>query len=80
MKEVVKELVKGLFPFYLTLFIIIILLIIVLLIWKNKRKKDYGNCPKCGNKLLIKKGKYGLFIGCSSYPSCDYTKKLDKKI
>lgn len=29
-----------------------------------------GKCPKCGNNLLIRKGKYGTFISCSTYPKC----------
>ena len=33
-------------------------------------------CPKCGGKLAIKLSKYGAFIGCENYPTCDYTKKL----
>ena len=31
-------------------------------------------CPKCGNVLVEKKGKYGSFLGCSMYPKCTYTK------
>lgn len=33
-------------------------------------------CPKCGNQLVKKTGKYGTFIGCSNFPKCKYTKKL----
>ncbi len=29
-------------------------------------------CPKCGSELVIKKGKFGEFIGCSNFPECDY--------
>lgn len=36
-------------------------------------------CPKCGDNLIIKKGKYGAFIGCSNYPYCKYTRKLNSK-
>lgn len=36
------------------------------------------DCPKCGSKLLIREGRYGRFYGCSSYPSCDYTKPILK--
>lgn len=32
-------------------------------------------CPKCGNKLVERNGKYEIFIGCSSYPNCKYIKK-----
>lgn len=30
-------------------------------------------CPKCSSQLLVKIGKKGNFLGCSSYPNCDYT-------
>lgn len=32
-------------------------------------------CPKCGAPLLKKKGKYGMFLGCSNYPTCDHKEK-----
>lgn len=34
-------------------------------------------CPKCGNKLSIRLGKRGRFIGCTTYPECDYTRNLN---
>jgi len=33
-------------------------------------------CQKCGSELIKRKGKYGVFMGCSTYPKCDYTKKI----
>lgn len=33
-------------------------------------------CPKCGNPLSIRFGKRGRFIGCTTYPECDYTRNL----
>lgn len=41
------------------------------------KKKEYNSdiCPKCGGKLLQKNGRYGVFIGCSSYPRCKYSRK-----
>jgi len=36
-------------------------------------------CPKCGGRLLKKKGKYGYFYGCENYPSCNYMEKISKK-
>ncbi|MBR2350364.1 MAG: NERD domain-containing protein [Clostridia bacterium] len=33
-------------------------------------------CPRCKGKLILKKGKYGNFYGCSNYPNCKFTKKL----
>ena len=47
----------------------------------NERVKTIINfnndcCPKCGSKLLEKDGKYGVFLGCSNYPKCKYTRKV----
>ena len=34
-------------------------------------------CPKCGSKLAVKVSRWGTkFVGCSSYPKCDYTSEL----
>jgi DNA topoisomerase-1 len=33
-------------------------------------------CPKCGARLFLQASKRGLFIGCSAYPECDYTRPL----
>jgi DNA topoisomerase-1 len=33
-------------------------------------------CPKCGAVLNLQASKRGLFIGCSAYPKCDYTRPL----
>lgn len=35
-------------------------------------------CPQCGEKLCICLGKRGRFIGCSSFPACDYARSLDE--
>ena len=41
--------------------------------------KGYDNiCPLCGEKLVIRNGRYGKFIGCSSYPKCKYTRTVTK--
>lgn len=31
-------------------------------------------CPFCGNALVLRKGKYGQFWGCSTYPKCKFTR------
>ena len=31
-------------------------------------------CPFCGNDLVLRKGKYGQFWGCSTYPKCRFTR------
>ena len=34
-------------------------------------------CPFCGSPLVLRNGKYGEFLGCSSYPKCRFTRKVD---
>ncbi len=36
----------------------------------------FGPCPKCSSSLVIRRGKGGAFIGCSTYPECGYIKPL----
>ena len=36
---------------------------------KNDKVTD-KLCPKCGNNMVEKEGKYGKFLGCSGYPDC----------
>lgn len=36
-----------------------------------------GNCPRCECELVYRNGKYGRFIGCSTYPTCRYTLKIE---
>ena len=31
-------------------------------------------CPQCGNPLMLRTGKYGEFIACSTYPKCKYSR------
>lgn len=33
-------------------------------------------CPECGEFLLVRSGRYGLFMGCSAYPECGYTRNI----
>jgi DNA topoisomerase-1 len=33
-------------------------------------------CPLCGNPLLIRHGRYGKFIGCSTFPTCRHTEPI----
>lgn len=44
----------------------------------NEKKIDNINkCPKCGGYIVERTSKYGKFIGCSNYPKCKYTKKIN---
>lgn len=39
-------------------------------------KQDSMVCPECGNGLTKRNGRYGAFLGCSSFPKCRYSKKI----
>ncbi|MDR2152302.1 MAG: type I DNA topoisomerase [Helicobacteraceae bacterium] len=34
-------------------------------------------CPMCGAQLVKRKGRFGEFISCGSYPKCKYSKSLN---
>ncbi|MFA6431261.1 MAG: type I DNA topoisomerase [Candidatus Margulisiibacteriota bacterium] len=36
-------------------------------------------CPDCGNQLMMRSGRYGDFLACSTYPKCKYTKNLKEE-
>ena len=43
---------------------------------KSVKDRVYGNiCPFCGSPLVLRHGKYGEFLGCSTYPKCKFTRK-----
>ncbi len=31
-------------------------------------------CPKCGANLVVRVGKFGKFLSCSTFPTCDFSK------
>ena len=46
---------------------------------KPKLLKPGAACPRCGKKLIRRRGAYGRFLGCSAYPACSFTEsKLGK--
>ena len=34
-------------------------------------------CDKCGSKMIIKVGRFGMFLACSAYPECQNTRELE---
>jgi DNA topoisomerase I len=44
---------------------------------KIEAGKIKKKCPECKNPLVLRKSFYGQFWGCSSYPKCRHTEKLD---
>lgn len=38
--------------------------------------KGLKACPRCGSPLKKRSGRYGEFMGCTSYPDCRYTENV----
>jgi len=36
----------------------------------DKALKEIPNCEKCKSKMVVKKGRFGIFLGCSGFPKC----------
>ena len=34
-------------------------------------------CDKCGSPMVMKSGKFGVFLACSAYPECENTRELE---
>ncbi|MFW6173639.1 MAG: DNA topoisomerase, partial [Elusimicrobiota bacterium] len=49
---------------------------------KKPKKKKYSDflCPKCDSKMVIRKSKYGEFLGCDSFPKCKTIMTLDGEV
>ena len=47
---------------------------------KKEAQKTGEDCPLCGSPLVVRKGKYGTFAGCSNYPKCRYIKVEEQKV
>ena len=43
-----------------------------------KKESGPGECPKCGSKTVLRKGKFGLFWGCETFPSCKGSRKIQE--
>lgn len=45
---------------------------------ENGKPRYYpgDNCPNCSNKLVRRQGRNGKFLGCSSYPDCQFSQAL----
>jgi ssDNA-binding Zn-finger/Zn-ribbon topoisomerase 1 len=44
---------------------------------REKNPQVFTKCPQCGNQLVVRKNRENgeLFLGCSKYPECKFTKK-----
>lgn len=47
---------------------------------KKLEFENKGPCPTCGQgSLVVKRGKFGYFLGCSRYPECKHIGKIETK-
>ncbi len=50
--------------------------------WQTIKTQEQPNvqaaptCPKCGETMVRRSGKYGEFFGCSNYPQCRETRRI----
>lgn len=44
----------------------------------EKLEKEYADekCPKCGNKMIVRSGRFGKFLACVNYPKCKGSKPI----
>ncbi len=47
---------------------------------KMEPEKIDKPCPLCGSDLIVKWGRFGKFISCSTYPTCKHTEPFLEKI
>ena len=45
---------------------------------KTKGLPSDETCDKCQSSMIIKVGKFGMFLACSAYPDCQNTRELEK--
>lgn len=43
---------------------------------QQEAKASEHSCPQCYGYLIIRKGKYGNFWGCTNYPNCNYARHI----
>ncbi|MGM0654156.1 MAG: type I DNA topoisomerase [Thermodesulfobacteriota bacterium] len=43
---------------------------------KVQDSEPVKDCPKCGKPMVVKDGRFGLFIACTGYPECKHTESL----
>ena len=42
----------------------------------NPIEAEAAPCEKCGSPMVLRRGRYGPFLACSSYPDCKTTRKI----
>lgn len=49
--------------------------------------QEYGDgdltrtaCPSCGGQMVVRRGRYGTFLGCNRFPKCKHTEQIRKSV
>ncbi len=43
---------------------------------KRQNSINQNICPHCGNDLIMRHGKFGWFLGCKTYPKCNFSQTV----
>jgi DNA topoisomerase-1 len=43
---------------------------------KVQDSEPVKDCPECGKPMVMKDGRFGLFIACTGYPDCKHTESV----
>jgi DNA topoisomerase-1 len=43
---------------------------------KIQASEPVKDCPECGKPMVLKEGRFGLFVACTGYPECKHTESL----
>lgn len=43
---------------------------------KEGTVEEEMSCPVCGGVLILRKGRFGMFYGCSGFPACRFTQNV----
>ena len=46
---------------------------------KPETEVQEESCSRCDGSLIKRRGQFSMFYGCSNYPKCRFTKKINKR-
>ena len=50
----------------------------IAIVEKIEDSEPVKDCPKCGEPMVQKDGRFGLFLACTGYPECKHTESLNQ--
>ncbi len=52
---------------------------IISIVEKIQDSEPVKDCPKCGQPMVQKDGRFGLFLACTGYPECKHTENVTQE-